>query len=110
MRTVAAGGVRGEAAEPLAKVSGMRKEPALWQGHEETERAARGAGEWAPRWGRGGTCFGCGRRGGGQDHRGGWARGLPRLSSLRSPARGRGLQVLPPVFKSNSSAGAWRAG
>lgn len=98
MRTVAAGGVGGEAAEPLAKVSGIRKEPALCQGHEETERAARRAGEWAPRWGRGGTCFGCGRRGGGQDHRGGWALGLTRLSAFRPLARGRGLQVLPPVL------------
>lgn len=50
---MAAGGVGGEAAEPPAKVSGLRKEPALWEGARRA--SARPAGRECGRLAGGGA-------------------------------------------------------
>lgn len=56
---------RGGAAEPPGKVSGLGRRTGLWEKREEMGRVARRTGEWAPGWGRGGTCLGRRREGGG---------------------------------------------
>lgn len=70
---------QGGAAEPPGKVRGLGRETAPWEGRAELGRVARRAGEWAPGWGRGGTCPGRRRGGGGPGRRGGWAPGLTGL-------------------------------
>lgn len=105
---------QGGAAEPPGKVSGERRETALWEGGEKTGRVAGQEGEWAPDWGRGGTCLGRRRGGGGPGRQGGWVRGLTGLCLLQILGSGAG----PPRFspspqkklpESNSSAriGGW---
>lgn len=81
---------QGGAAEPPGKVSGAGRKMALWEGREETGRVAPQAGEWAPGWGRGGTCLGRRRGGGGPGRQGGWAGGLTGLFLLQILGSGAG--------------------
>lgn len=100
---------QGGAAEPPGKVSGERRETALWEGREKTGRVAGREGEWAPDWGRGGTCLGRRRGGGGPGRRGGWVRGLTGLFLLQILGSGAGPPRSSPspqkkLPESNSSA------
>ena len=91
------------------KVSGEGRERPLCEGRGETGRVVGRAGEWAPGWGRGGTCLGRRLGGGGPGLPGGLVQGLTRLLLLHILGSGAG----PPrsssspqkkLPKSNSSA------